>query len=211
MNLTVFGGTGRTGVLLIRAALTAGHSVTAVARDPSRITISHERLRTARADVLQRATFDDAVAGADAVASALGEPKGSKPTTIYSVGAANILDAMQHAGVRRFVGISAIPVTPRSQVSVLERLVVFPILDRFFGQGYADMTRMEKRLHASTLDWTVVRPPQLTDGPATGRYRTAVNSHLPGARRISRADLAALILRLIDDTGAVRAVVAVAY
>jgi len=215
MHLTVFGGTGGTGEQVIRAALEAGHTVTAPARDPSRIRTSirtsHERLRTIRADVLDPPSLAGTVDDADVVVSALGAPGGKGPTTVYSTGVANILDAMHMAGVRRFIGITALPVTPRAEVSVLERLVIYPILYRFFGAGYADMERMEQVLRRSEVDWTVVRPPRLTDGPATGRYRTAVNHHLPRGRSISRADLAAAMLRLLDDPQAVRATVGVAY
>ena len=70
---------------------------------------------------------------------------------------------------------------------------------------------MERVLRDSDVDWTVVRPPRLTNGPANGRYRTAVNRHLERARTISRADLAAAMLRLLDDPHAVRATVGIAY
>lgn len=211
MQLTIFGGTGGTGEQLIGAALHAGHTVTAPARDPSRIRISDQRLRVVRADVLDPPSLEGTLEGADAVVSALGVASGREPTTVYSSGVANILDAMRRARVRRFIGVSALPVTPRNEVSALERLVVYPILYRFFGEGYADMTRMELLLGRSELDWTVVRPPRLTDHPATGRYRTAVNRHLPRGRTISRADLAAAMLRLLDDPAALRATVGVAY
>lgn len=211
MHLVIFGGTGGTGDQLIRAALSAGHTVTAPARDPSRIRASHERLRVVRADVLDPPSLPGSVEGADAVASALGVPGGKGPTTVYSAGVANILEAMHTAGVRRFIGVSALPVTPRTEVSALERFVIFPILYRFFGESYADMARMEEVLRSSDVDWTVVRPPKLTDGPATDRYRTAVNRHLQRGRTISRADLAAAMLRLLDDPHTVRTTVGVAY
>jgi putative NADH-flavin reductase len=211
MRLTVFGGTGGTGAQVISAALDAGHTVIAPARDPARIRASHERLRAVRADVLAPPSLVGTVDGADAVVSALGLANGRRPTTVYSTGVGNILDAMRVAGVRRFVGVSALPVTPRAEVSVLERRVLYPILYRFFGAGYADMERMEQLLRRSAVDWTVVRPPRLTNGPATGRYRRAVNHHLPHGRTISRADLAAEMLRLLDDPHAVRATVGVAY
>lgn len=211
MHLTVFGGTGGTGEQVIRAALAAGHTVVAPARDPARIRTSHERLRTLRADVLDPLSLAGTMDDADAVVSALGTPGGKEPTTVYSAGVENILDAMHMAGVRRFIGVTALPVAPRAEVSALERLVVYPILYRFFGEGYADMARMEQVLRHSEMDWTVVRPPRLTDGPATGRYRTAVNHHLPRGRTISRADLATAMLGLLDDPHAVRAAVGVAY
>ena len=126
MHLTIFGASGGTGEQLIRAALDAGHSLAAVARDPSKVRASHERLRTARADVLDPSSLEGTVDGADAVLSALGTGLGNEPTTVYSTGAANILDAMRLAGVPRFIGVSALPVTPRAEVSVLERRVVYP-------------------------------------------------------------------------------------
>jgi len=210
MQLTVFGGTGGTGRQLIGAALDAGHQVTAAVREPARISTSHERLQTVRADVLDPGSLDGTMAGADAVVSALGAPA-NRPTTVYSTGVANILDAMRSASVTRFVGISAVPVRPREQASSLERLVVYPVLYRIFGEGYADMARMEHVLRRSDADWTILRPPRLTDRPATGRYRLAVNDHLPRGRTISRADLAAAMLRVIDEECAVRATVELAY
>ncbi len=211
MHLTVFGASGGTGEQFIRAALDAGHNLTAAARDPSRVRASHERLRTVRADVLDPPSLAGTLNGTDAVVSALGVALGKEPTTVYSTGVANILDAMRLAGVPRFIGVSAMPVTPRAEVSVLERLVVYPILFRLFGEAYADMVRMEEVLRRSDVDWTVVRPPRLTDGPATGRYRMAANRHLERSRTISRADLAAAMLRLLDDPHAVRATVGIAY
>ncbi|MGH3841310.1 MAG: NAD(P)-dependent oxidoreductase [Pseudonocardiaceae bacterium] len=210
MQLTIFGGTGGTGGQLIRAALDAGHTVIAPARDPSKIRASHPKLRTIRADVLDPLSLNGTMDGTDAVVSALGT-RSKEPTTVYSTGVANIIDTMRRAGVRRFIGVTALPVTPRTEVSLLERLVVYPILYRFFGEGYVDMARMEQLLRASGVDWTVVRPPMLTDRPATGSYRTSVNHHLQRGRTISRADLAAAILRLIEDPDAVRTTVDVAY
>jgi len=70
---------------------------------------------------------------------------------------------------------------------------------------------MEQLLQQSTADWTVMRPPRLTNGPATGRYRTALNEQLPRAGKISKADLGDAMLRTLNDPHAVRATVAIAY
>jgi putative NADH-flavin reductase len=72
MRLTVFGASGQTGRHLIQQALDAGHTVTAVVRDPTRLPIRHQRLQVVTADVLDPAAIQPAVAGADAVISALG-------------------------------------------------------------------------------------------------------------------------------------------
>lgn len=211
MHLTVFGSSGRTGAQVVRLALEAGHTVTAAARDPADVPDSHERLRTVRVDVLDPTSLAGSMAGTDAVVSTLGASNGRRPTTVYSAGVTNILDAMRTAGVRRFIGLSAVPVTPRAEVGLMDRLLVYPILYRFFGASYADMARMEQVLRHSDADWTIVRPPRLTDGSLTGRYRTAVNHHLRGGRAISRGDLATAILDLLENPDTVRATVAVAY
>ncbi|MDQ2759847.1 MAG: SDR family oxidoreductase [Actinomycetota bacterium] len=208
--ITIFGSTGGTGRELVRLALEQGHDVTAVARDPDAVEVAHERLVVLRADVLDPGSLPAVMGGAGAVMSALGAAAGRAPTTVYSAGVANILEAMCGADVRRFIGISAAPVIPRSEAGVAERLLVFPLLYRFFGGAYADMWRMEGLLRASQAEWTVLRPPMLTDKPPTGRYRTALNENVRGGRRITRGDLAAAMLEVLDDRSAVRAAVGVA-
>ncbi len=208
MQLTIFGATGGTGAQLVRAALDAGHRVTAVVRDPARVGLAHPRLRVVRGDVLDPPSMRGTLDGADAAVSALGAP-GNTPTTVYSTGTSNILDEMRRAGVRRFIGISAVPVA-REELGAFDRLIVYPVLRRLFGEGYADMGRMEEVLRHSDVDWTVVRPPQLTDKPPRGQYRMAVNRNVDRGRRIPRADLATAMLRLLEDPSAVRATVRVA-
>ena len=89
----------------------------------------------------------------------------------------------------------------------MQRWVAYPILYRLFGDGYADMARMEQLLHDSDTDWTIIRPPRLTNAPATGHYRTAVNEQLRRAGKISRAELAGAMLDLMQNPDAVRATV----
>jgi putative NADH-flavin reductase len=210
VHLAIFGCTGPTGRALVAQALDEGHDVTALARDPAAVDATGARLQVARADVLDPSSFDGVLNGVDAVLSAIGA-HGRQQTTVYSVGAANIRDAMHHAGVQRIVGITALPVTPRTELGPAERWIVVPLLSMFFGEMYADMARMEHVLHDSDLDFTIMRPPQLTTGPATGKYRTAINQHLPRARKISRADLAAEMLQVIPEEKTVRATVTIAY
>ena len=184
MHLAIFGSTGPTGRALVAQALDRGHDVTAVARDPAAVEATGARLEVVRADVLDRSSVDGVLNGVDAVLSAIGT-HGRQPTTVYSVGAANIRDAMHDAGVQRFIGISALPVTRRTELGPAERWIAVPLLSLFFGETYEDMTRMEQVLRDSDLDFTIMRPPQLTSKRATGKYRTAINQHLPRARKIS--------------------------
>jgi putative NADH-flavin reductase len=210
VHLAIFGCTGPTGRALVAQASDEGHDVTALARDPAAVEATGARLEVVRADVLDPSSFDGVLNGVDAVVSAIGA-HGRQQTTVYSVGTANIRDAMHHASVQRIVAISALPVTPRTELRPAERWIVVPLLSMFFGEMYADMARMETALRDSDLDFTIMRPPQLTNGRATGKYRTAINQHLPRARKISRADLAAEMLQVIPEEKTVRATVTIAY
>lgn len=107
MNLVVFGATGDTGRKLVEQALGAGHEVTAIARKPQASMSSHERLDVLRGDVMDLDSVQSAMGGKDAAVSALGVGYSRKPTTVYSMGVCNILQAMKSTGVERFVGISA--------------------------------------------------------------------------------------------------------
>ena len=199
MKLAVFGPTGSTGEQIVRQALAAGHEVTAVARRSEAVAFPDPRLRVVPGDVLDPPSLRNGVVGTDAVISALGSRQMNRPTKVYSAGTAAVLAAMRDAGVRRFVGLTAIPVGPEDQKSVLDRYLVHPLLHQFFGGGYDDMRRMEDLLAASDRDWTVFRPPRLSNGVATGHYRIAVDGPLPRAWSVSRADLAAAMLAAVQD------------
>ncbi|MCX4472659.1 NAD(P)H-binding protein [Micromonospora sp. NBC_01655] len=209
MRLTVFGATGGTGALLVEQALAAGHQVTAVARrgwpGPP-----HPDLRVAVADVLDPGSLRSVLDDADAVLSALGSARASRPTRVYSAGASAILATMRDLDIRRVVAVTALPIAPATQQDTLHRRLVDPVLHRFFGGAYQDMRRMELILAASDRDWTVFRPPYLRDGPTTGTCRAAVEAPLPRAWTLRRGDLAAAMLSALTDDRLVRHAVNVA-
>jgi putative NADH-flavin reductase len=209
MRLTIFGATGRIGRELVSQALAAGHEVTAVVRDPGRLpagTVRHLRVDFANPDP---DALRDAVLGADAVLSALG-PTSAGDAGVASRATAAISQAMLAAGGRRLVVVSAAPVgpvrvpgpdrevQPDPGDDTLTRLVLGPILRRIFRAQYADLARMEQGLRSGGLAWTSIRPPRLTDGALTGAYRTAVGRNLIHGRQISRADVAHLMLAVLD-------------
>ncbi|MEV4536499.1 SDR family oxidoreductase [Asanoa sp. NPDC049518] len=204
MRIAVFGATGGTGRQVIQQACAAGHEVVAVVRDPDRLGESLPRLSVVRADVMDPATFTSAIEGCDAVVSALGSRAGRVPTTICADGTASIVRAMRTAGVGRLVVVSAGTVTTAGD-GPLTRLVLKPLLGRLFAHTIADKRRMEEAVRASGLQWMIVRPPRLTDGPRTGAYRSAVGRNVRGALRVSRADLAHFILQCLQDHRSVNA------
>lgn len=198
MRLVVIGPTGRTGEQIVRQGLAGGHEIIAVARRPDALPVSGARLRVLSGDVTDPATlrgFRDA----DAVLSALGSRTYRRPTTVYSAGTEAVLAAMRDVGVRRFVGITAAPLAERRGSGLLSGYVVHPVLHQFFGGEYDDMRRMEEVLADSDRDWTVFRPPRLTDRTATGRYRISVDRPLRRAWSLARADLAAAMLAAVEN------------
>ncbi|MFE5910277.1 NAD(P)-dependent oxidoreductase [Streptomyces wedmorensis] len=216
MKLLLFGVTGGTGAQLLTQALGAGHQVTAVARRPARVPVTDAgaRLTVVAGDVLAPEGWRRAVPGHDAVLSCLGSTDRKHPTTVYSEGTRNIVEAMREAGVGRLVCLSSAGLEITPDVPLPQRLVTRYVIQRLYRHGYADMARMEGFLAsapAGGTDWTVVRPPMLTDGPLTGRYRTAENGHLDRPKSLSRADLAHCLLTRVDDDRAHHAVVEVAY
>jgi putative NADH-flavin reductase len=197
MQLTVFGATGGTGIEIVRQALADGQHVTAVARRPEAVTARHANLTVCQGDVLDPEWAGTGVAGADAVLSALGARERGPPT-VYSAGLVAILGAMAAAGVSRLVTVTAVPASPAPEKTLADRWVMHPILHAFFGPAYADMRAMEEVLARSPADWTVFRPPRLTNGPA-GKYRTAAGRPLARAWTISRASLAGAMLAAVGD------------
>jgi putative NADH-flavin reductase len=226
MKLTIFAATGRIGRHLLRQALDARHEVTAVVRDPAKLTgilPPGAEVRTVTADLLapDPELLRSAVGGADAVLSCFG-PSGARDAGHTTEGTRPITDAMQATGVRRIVVVSASPVSttpspgrphpPRHDPGEgpLIRWVGKPLGRLVYGRHFADLARMEDLLRESGLEWTAVRPPRLTDRPPTHDYRTALNQNLRGGALVSRADVAHCMLRVLDDPATVKQAVGIA-
>jgi len=211
MELTVLGATGRTGRQVVRQALDAGHGVTAVVRDRAGLRVDGSRLRVVTADVMDPHGLAPAIEGRDAVISALG-PHGRGPTVVCSGGVHSAVEAMHATGVRRIVAVSAAPVAPLPPGEpLLMRRFVDPLIRRAFANVYADLTVMEEALRRGDCDWTVVRPPRLSDKPLTGVYRSVTDGAVPHGRSISRADLAHAVLAVLHAPDTIRTAVAIAY
>lgn len=209
-KLLVIGATRGTGRQVMQQALAAGHVVTVVARDPARVDIRHERLTILQGDVMDAGTLAPAMAGQDAVICTIGVTS-RQPTTLYSEGMCHIVEAMRSTDVKRLVAVSAAPLSIDAGDTWPSRLLLKPLLLALFKPVYADMARMEELIRASDLDWTIIRPPRLTDKPATGRYRTALNLSVRRGYIIGRADLADAIIKLLDDPRASHAAIGIGY
>jgi putative NADH-flavin reductase len=212
MKLTVFGATGGIGGHVVQQALAAGHKVNAVVRASSSYDVAHPSLEVLRVPGLTAAEpLVEAVDGADAVISGVG-PRGRKDGPVASGSTRSILTAMTKTGVLRFVAVSAAPLGPAApDESFLNRRILLPLINAFAADVYADLRVMEADIEGSDTEWTIVRPPKLTNGSLTGRYRTAVGGTVSRGYTISRADVAHSMLAAIDDPATARQPIGIAY
>ncbi|HEY9375705.1 MAG TPA: NAD(P)H-binding protein [Jiangellaceae bacterium] len=210
MNVLVFGAGGATGRELVSQALQRGHRVTAFVRSSPMPATDAHGLTTVRGDVRDPDAVAAAVAGHDAVLCALGAATPLRRDPVIVGGLQSIVTATERHGVRRFVYLSFLGVHEgREQLSVLGRWVVAPLIMR---NVVADHEAKERIIRATSLDWVIVRPPRLTNGPRRGTYRSGVDIRATAViPRISRADIADFMLRQLEEDQYVRQTPAVMY
>ena len=197
MRLAVLGATGRTGRPLVEQALAAGHSVTALARTPSKLGTEHPALTVVQGDAARREDVARVVEGADAVLLTLGHTKTSS-RDVLAKAAENVVAAMKTHGVRRVVTETGAGVEdPRDPPGLAPRLVR-GVMRLVAGDLLEDSERHVRTFRESGLDWTAVRAPRLTEGPRTGDYQTGYFAMGPG-ESVSRADVADYMLRLASS------------
>lgn len=210
LDILVLGANGGIGRQAVEIALGAGHRVTALLRNPANLSISQAGLAVVKGDILLPETFERCLEGKDAVISAIGV-RSNGPTMLYSEGNRNLLTAMSKMGVRRafFISASALEISPVLPLYV--RLAEKYIVQRILRNMYADLRIMEELVKKSDTDWTIMRPPRLTDKPVTGRYRVAVNDFLKNCLSISRADVAHFMVNNIGNEEMFKGMVEIGY
>jgi len=175
MKITVFGASGKTGILIVYQALNQGHEVTAFARQPSKVTIQHKSLRVIQGDILEFDNVKLAVEGQDAVLCALGVDK-NKPNTILSDGTRNILRAMESTGVKRFICMSSAGILGNDSGFWFGKI----IMPLFLKHVFEDKKRQVKVIQESKAAWVIIRPTGLTDAPKTNTYKINSGIRPPG-------------------------------
>jgi putative NADH-flavin reductase len=193
MKLAIFGASGATGRLLVRQALKNGHTVAVLLRSHDGLSIEDVRLQRTVGTLDDPAAVAKVIDGADVVISVLGVRKGG-PQDVCTTGIRAILQAMQPNGTQRLIALSAYGASETRKDSWFIRLV-----RTLIGAKMRDKDHMEDLVRASAVDWTLVRPPALTNGTATGSYRAGVDLRPGVTGRLSRADLAAFIVDVSDS------------
>ncbi len=196
MKVAIFGGTGKTGQHLVQQALELGHEVVMLARTPSNFTIQHPKLTILQGDIVDATCVEATIQEVDAVISVLG-PRSNKPEFIISKGTEHILNAMKRHHVRRII------ISAGAGVRDLHDKPKF--IDHFFGfllnllskNAVEDMKQVVDKVRNSDRDWFVIRVPMLTDQPAQGTLKIGYVGDI--TPRLSRADMAAFMLKQLDD------------
>jgi len=199
-KVLVLGATGGTGRSLVEQAVEAGFSVTVLLRSPAKLPPGSVRVVTGDL-ISDSAGLHAAVSGQDAVISTLGVGQSFKSGHLISQSAPVIVAAMREHGVRRLVFTSAFGVgATRRDTPLLPRVFIATLLR----DVYKDKQAGEQAILTSDLDWTIVYPVGLTNGPRTSRYRVGERLSLKGFPRISRRDVAEFLLRQVEDRSYVR-------
>jgi len=201
-KILVFGATGALGRQIVRQGLAAGANVTAFVRDPRKLTLTHENLRLVAGDATyDRETVAAAIRGQDAVISALGNSTLLRTEGLMQRCLLAIRLGMQKTNVKRLIVTSAFGVGE----SVHDAPVLMRVLYRLLmKQVFEDKAASEDQIRRTDLDWTLVYPVMLTNGPRTESYRVGEKMALNGFATISRADVADFILKQLADTSFVR-------
>src|SRR3989440_10770717 len=195
MNIAVIGSTGRTGRLVIEEGIRRQHAMTAFTRRPDALADIQGLRAVVQGDGRNLEDIRRAIRGQDAVIPIVA-PAGRGPTTVISDVARAELSAMREAGVRRIVTVSV------SAIEGRRPWILINLVRWLLRKPYADFARMERLVASSGLDWTIVRPPYLSNGRTTGRVRSQVGGEelAHGPYHISRGDLAATLLDLAEDS-----------
>ena len=207
MRILVFGATGPTGQQIVYQGLELGYEITAFVRDPVRLPIKHPNLAVLTGDVQDPNSVLKAVQGHDLIMSALGNGKSLKGK-VFSVGIKNIVDAMKQFQSKRIIVMSAFGVG-----NSLDRV---PLLPKMFYQTllkstFNDKEIGEKYLKQSNLNWTIVHPVILTNGPKSGNYKTGELISVGSIPKISRADVADFMLKLLSDKTSHKRTLVISY
>jgi putative NADH-flavin reductase len=209
MKVALFGATGRTGQVLLQQLLQQNIAVQALVRNPARLTVSHPLLNVIQGDVRHFESVFNTVRGTEAVLSVIGYVKGSE-AGFQSTALNNMIHSMEHLGVRRIIVLTGSGVPSPQDVPSWENNLLTWIIKTLAPARYSDGLNQFRLLEPTSLDWTIVRAPLLTNGLLTGQYR--VGYHRIGLlSHISRADVAHFMVKILMENAYLRQLPLISY
>ncbi|KAL7391344.1 hypothetical protein ABVT39_008001 [Epinephelus coioides] len=211
MKITVLGATGQTGQYLVNQALQQGHTVTAIVRNPGKLTVHHDNLKVVEADIFSADSLKPHFKGQDVIMSCLGfSTSFFSPVTGYSQSMNAMVNAMREVRVNRIITMTSWYTDPNSgtQSSYLIRFLLLPMIRSVL----TNMHEMEQFLQkTSDINWTVVRPPGLKNLPASAQeflthegYFVPDSSGHPVGSAVARGDVARFMLSLLNSNAWVK-------
>ena len=199
-TVLIIGASKGIGLETVRLALKAGHSVRALSRSATAIRLDDPKLEKLDGDALDRDMIDRTLVGVDAVIQTLGVSPAPElifsGTRLFSAATRVLVNAMEASGVRRLICVTGFGAGDSRGRGGLLYNAAFCL---FLGRVYADKDVQERIIRRSRLEWTIVRPTILTNGPHTGAYRVLVDPRDWRSGFISRADVADFLVKQIDD------------
>jgi nucleoside-diphosphate-sugar epimerase len=214
MNVIVIGASRGIGRETVKAALAAGHTVSAFARHPENIVLKHPNLKLVPGNVMDLQSVTKAISDHDAIVCALGlttmkaiGPPFAGHTYTLTVGTKNIVTAMAQSSMKRLITVTAISTGDSAQNCT-------PVAKWALQYGlrwlFQEKERQEQQIMASSTNWTIIRPTALTNGPKTGHLATVpIRAGL--LTYVSRADVAAKITQCLDDSSTYHKALTVSY
>lgn len=204
MRLAIFGATGATGTELVQQALEQGPQLTRLVRNPNHANLPASVLQI-KGDVRDPDVVLRAMQGSDAVLSALGSRSLGK-SDLLDCASANILAGMKAGAVRRIIvlGAAGAGEAAGKYASAMQKVLLGFLRSTLLKYPFLDQEAQEHRLWASDANYTIVRPPRLTNSPRTGQYRIEADGLPQHAKSIARADVAQFMLRQLEDERFVR-------
>jgi putative NADH-flavin reductase len=200
MKIAIFGATGKTGIELVKQALEHDHEVTVMVRDPKRLPMFAKEIRVFTGDFNNLDVVKSTIEGQDAVICTLGSRELYKNTGLRTSGTRVIIEAMQEVGVKRLVVMSSMGIGESWNTLPLFTKVLFKL---FMPAARADHEAQELVVKTSGLDWTIIRPSGLTNDPNVTSYEYGKQIK-PRTSRIARANVANLILKVIESNSHMR-------
>lgn len=194
MKIIVFGATGGVGQSVVKQAVENGLEVTAFVRIPTKLEVTHEKLNVIQGNAMEQSEVAAAIAGHDAVVSCLGSSQGMKKSTELQEMTNNIVTGMQEHDVKRIVYTASAGI--HKELPGISGKLIMGMLKNTL----ADHRAAYEIIEAHGLNFTIVRPMGLTNGPLSEKYRESKIGVPEKSRSIPRADVAHFILKALRDT-----------
>ena len=196
MKILIIGGSRGIGQALLECAVDDGFEVSVLARYPEKVASGNGSVNVLQGDVTVKADVISGIEGQEAVISCIGVPITFKPVTLFSRAAENIVAAMENSN-QKFIAVTGIGAgESKGHGGFLYDKIFKPL---FLKTIYEDKDREEAIIRASSLNWLIVRPAGLTNGPRTGIYHVIDDLTGVVSKRISRRDVADFILKQLKD------------